>query len=89
MTVQGRRQTGGGAWMDLDLKGYFSAPANSNRYSRYDHPSISGEALFKNQSFFFKVSNGDKACYAAFHIVQGGNTIHWGKEAVGIWPLPS
>jgi hypothetical protein len=86
LTVQGRRQTGGDAWMDLDPKGIFSAAANSNRYSRYDHPSIRGEVLFKNQSFLFKVYNGDKVCYAAFHIVQRGDTIHWGKQAVGIWP---
>jgi RHS repeat-associated protein len=86
MTVQGRRQAGGQAWMDLDPKGYFSAPANSNRYSFYDHPSIRGEALFKNQSFFFKVYNGNKVCSVTFHIVQRGNTIHWGKGAVGVWP---
>jgi YD repeat-containing protein len=86
LTVQGRRQIGDEAWMDLDLNGIFSAPANSNKYSRYDHPSIAGEALFKNQSFFVKVYNGDKVCYAAFHIVQRGNTIHWGKGAVGVWP---
>jgi len=86
LTIQGRRQTGGEAWMDLDLKGIFSAPPNSKFYSRYDHTSIRGEALFKNQSFFVKVYNGDKACYAAFHIVQRGNTIHWGMGAVGGWP---
>ncbi|HET8669352.1 MAG TPA: hypothetical protein VFM05_01640 [Candidatus Saccharimonadales bacterium] len=86
MTVQRRRQAGGEAWMDLDPGGIYSAPANSNRYSRYDHPSIRGEALFKNQSFFIKVYKGDKVCSAAFHIVQRGNTIHWGRGAVGVWP---
>ena len=86
MTVQGRRQTGGEVWMDLDLNGIFSAPQNSNRFSRYDHPSIRGEAFFKNQSFFFKVYNGDKMCSVAFHIVQRGNAISWGEGAIGVWP---
>jgi RHS repeat-associated protein len=86
LVIQGRRQSGGQAWMDIDLNGIHSAPKNSSKFSRYDHPSIRGDDLYKNQSFFVKVSNGNKACYAAFHIVQRGNTIHWGRGAMGMWP---
>lgn len=86
MTINGRRQSGGEAWMDIDLKGIHSASRNNRIFSRYDHPVIRGEELYKNQSFFVKVSNGNKPCYAAFHIVQRGNTIHWGNGATGAWP---
>jgi len=72
--------------MDINPNGIFSIPPNSNSYSRYDHPTIRGESLFKNQSFFFKVYKGNKVCSVAFHIVQRGNTIHWGRGAVGDWP---
>lgn len=88
--IGGKEQKGGPATRDIDLSGIYSAPRNSENFSRYDFPSLNAnrdpDGTFKNQSFFIKVYNGRKYCQAAFHIVQRGKSIHWGRGAVGNWP---
>jgi hypothetical protein len=87
VVIDNREQKGGPAWRDINLEGYDSAPRNSENFSRYDFPSLNAKrdphGTFKNQNFFIKVYNGKKYCEAAFHIVQRGTTIHWGRGAIG------
>ena len=84
----GRGQQGGKAWPDIDLRGYYFATDWTNRFSRYDHPSLLPNVAdtYKNQSFLIKVYKGNEVCQAAFHLIQRGNTIHWGRGGEGIWP---
>jgi hypothetical protein len=88
VTIDSRVQQGGNAWQDIDLTGYHFATDWSNKFSRYDHPSLPANIAdtYKNQSFFIKVFKGNEFCEAEFHIVQRGNTIHWGNGAQGKWP---
>jgi hypothetical protein len=85
--IQGRIQQGGEAWRDIDLRGYYFATDWSNRFTRYDHPALPpNPTTYKNQSFLIKVYRGREVCQAEFHVIQRGNTIHWGRGARGIWP---
>jgi hypothetical protein len=86
--IDGKSQQGGQAWRDIDLKGFHFATDWTNRFSRYDHPSLrAGIAdTYKNQSFLIKVYRGKENCQAEFHMVQRGNEIHWGNGAQGVWP---
>lgn len=88
VVIDGRSQQGGEAWRDIDLKGYHFATDWTNRFSRYDHPSIRAGIAdsYKNQSFLIKVHRGKETCQAEFHMVQRGNEIHWGSGAQGVWP---
>jgi hypothetical protein len=84
--IDGRLQTGGPAWRDINTGGIYDATSSST-FSRYDFPSLrSNDTTFKNQSFLIKVYNENKVCQAAFHIIQRGNAVHWGRGATGIWP---
>jgi hypothetical protein len=84
----GRLQQGGEAWQDIDLTGFHFATDWTNKFSRYDHPSLLPNIpdTYKNQSFLIKVFRGNELCQAEFHIVQRGNSLHWGKGAQGKWP---
>ena len=86
--IDGRSQQGGEAWRDIDLNGYHFATDWTNRFSRYDHPSLRAgiDDTYKNQSFLIKVYRGKETCQAEFHMVQRGNEIHWGSGAQGVWP---
>ncbi len=86
--IDGRIQAGGEAWQDINLDGYHFATSWTNRFSRYDHPSLLANVAdtYQNQSFLIKVYKGNEVCQAAFHIIQRGNTIHWGRGGEGIWP---
>jgi YD repeat-containing protein len=86
--IDGRLQRGGDAWRDITLKGVHFATDWTNRFARYDHPSLLANVAdtYKNQAFMIKVFNATEACEAEFHIVQRGNTIHWGRGGQGIWP---
>ena len=88
LVFEGRPQNGGNAWRDISLKGYYSATDWTNKFTRNDHPAVRANVpdTYKNQSFLFKVFKGREVCQASFHIVQRGNTIHWGRGAVGVWP---
>jgi len=88
VTINGRTQQGGNAWQDIDLSGYHFATDWTNRFSRYDHPSLLADIAntYKNQSFLIKVFRKSEVCQAEFHIVQRGDSLHWGIGATGIWP---
>lgn len=88
VVIDGKSQQGGEAWRDIDLNGYHFATDWTNRFARYDHPSLrAGIAdTYKNQSFLIKVQRGKENCQAEFHMVQRGNEIHWGSGAQGVWP---
>jgi hypothetical protein len=88
VVIDNRIQQGGNSWRDIDLKGYYFATDWSNRFSRYDFPSLLAGVpdTFKNQSFLIKVYRGNQTCQAGFHIIQRGNEIHWGPGAEGVWP---
>jgi hypothetical protein len=86
--IAGRLQQGGPAWPDIDLTGYHSATDWTNRFTRYDHPSLLANIAhtYKNQAVGFKLSRGNQVCHAEFHIIQRGNALHWGRGGQGIWP---
>ena len=86
--IGGKIQNGGYAWQDIDLTGYHFATEWTNRFSRYDHPALLANVpdAYKNQSFLIKVFKGNEECRAEFHMVQRGNTVHWGRGGQGIWP---
>ena len=87
VVIGGRIQQGGAAWMDIDLNGYHFATSWTNRFDRYDHPALlPNTTTFKNQAFLIKVYKGKEVCQAEFHMIQRGNTIHWGRGGQGIWP---
>jgi hypothetical protein len=87
VVIEGRPQHGGPAWIDINLRGYYFATDWTNRFDRYDHPALPpNPTTYKNQAFLIKVYKSNEVCQAAFHIIQRGNTIHWGKGGQGIWP---
>jgi len=88
VTIGGRSQQGGEAWQDIDLTGFHFATNWTNRFSRYDHPSLAAGVpnTYKNQAFLIKVFRGKEVCQAEFHIIQRGDVIHWGRGGQGVWP---
>jgi hypothetical protein len=81
VVVEGRPQTGGPAWRDINPQVPFKA--YDNTFSWYDLPSDEGWGINRFQNFSVKVHRGDEYCQADFHFTKiqrgPGYEVHWAE----------